>query len=152
MLMNRIGRKNTVLLSLLVTLASLLMPLIDESFTVMLVAFSLLGIGNALMQTSLNPLISSIISGKHLASTLTFGQFIKAIASFLAPYLAMWGATAAMPSFGCGGHCGDTAAVGYTDRRGRTAGQRVGFRRLPATARQTGSAAVVCRNNVSCGH
>ena len=70
MLMNRIGRKNTVLLSLLVTLASLLMPLIDESFTVMLVAFSLLGIGNALMQTSLNPLISSIISGKHLASTL----------------------------------------------------------------------------------
>lgn len=102
MLMNRIGRKNTVLLSLLVTLASLLMPLIDESFTVMLVAFSLLGIGNALMQTSLNPLISSIISGKHLASTLTFGQFIKAIASFLAPYLAMWGATAAMPSFGFG--------------------------------------------------
>lgn len=102
MLMNRIGRKNTVLLSLLVTLVSLLMPLIDESFAVMLVAFSLLGIGNALMQTSLNPLISSIISGKHLASTLTFGQFIKAIASFLAPYLAMWGATAAMPSFGFG--------------------------------------------------
>lgn len=102
MLMNRIGRKNTVLLSLLMTLVSLLMPLIDESFTVMLVAFSLLGIGNALMQTSLNPLISSIISGKHLASTLTFGQFIKAIASFLAPYLAMWGATAAMPSFGFG--------------------------------------------------
>ena len=102
MLMNRIGRKNTVLLSLLVTLASLLMPLIDESFAVMLVAFSLLGIGNALMQTSLNPLISSIISGKHLASTLTFGQFIKAIASLLAPYLAMWGATAAMPSFGFG--------------------------------------------------
>ena len=102
MLMNRIGRKNTVLLSLLVTLASLLMPLIDESFAVMLVAFSLLGIGNALMQTSLNPLISSIISGKHLASTLTFGQFIKAIASFLAPYLAMWGVTAAMPSFGFG--------------------------------------------------
>lgn len=102
MLMNRIGRKNTVLLSLLVTLASLIMPLIDESFAVMLVAFSLLGIGNALMQTSLNPLISSIISGKHLASTLTFGQFIKAIASFLAPYFAMWGATAAMPSFGFG--------------------------------------------------
>lgn len=102
MLMNRIGRKNTVLLSLLVTLASLIMPLIDESFAVMLVAFSLLGIGNAFMQTSLNPLISSIISGKHLASTLTFGQFIKAIASFLAPYLAMWGATAAMPSFGFG--------------------------------------------------
>lgn len=100
MLMNRIGRKNTVLLSLVVTIVSLLLPLLDESFTVMLLAFSLLGIGNALMQTSLNPLISSIISGKHLASTLTFGQFIKAIASFLAPYLAMWGATAVIPPFG----------------------------------------------------
>ena len=40
--------------------------------------------------------------GGNLASTLTFGQFIKAIASFLAPYLATWGATAALPSFGLG--------------------------------------------------
>jgi hypothetical protein len=29
----------------------------------MLIAFSLLGIGNTLMQTSLNPLISTIIKG-----------------------------------------------------------------------------------------
>ena len=66
----------------------------------MLVAFSLLGIGNALMQTSINPLAMLIIGDKNLASTLTFGQFVKAIASFLAPYLARWGATAAIPSFG----------------------------------------------------
>ena len=52
------------------------------------------------MQTSINPLAMLIIGDKNLASTLTFGQFVKAIASFLAPYLAMWGATAAMPSFG----------------------------------------------------
>ena len=64
MLMNKIGRKNTVLLSLI------------------------------------NPLAMLIIGDKNLASTLTFGQFVKAIASFLAPYLAMWGATAMMPSFG----------------------------------------------------
>lgn len=102
MLMNKIGRKRTVLISLIVTLVSLLLPLFGESFTLMLIAFSLLGIGNALMQTSLNPLISNVISGDHLASTLTFGQFIKAIASFLAPYLAMWGATAVLPSFGLG--------------------------------------------------
>ena len=66
----------------------------------MLIAFSLLGIGNALMQTSLNPLVSGVIGGDNLASTLTFGQFVKAIASFSAPYLAMWGATQAIPSFG----------------------------------------------------
>lgn len=101
-LMNRIGRKRTVLLSLGVTAVSLLLPLFGDSYGLMLVAFSLLGIGNALMQTSLNPLVSSVISGDHLASTLTFGQFIKAIASFMAPYIATWGATAAIPSFGLG--------------------------------------------------
>ena len=102
MLMNKIGRKNTVLLSLAVTVVSLLLPLFGESFELMLVSFSLLGIGNALMQTSLNPLVSSVIKGGNLASTLTFGQFVKAIASFMAPYIAMWGAMAAMPTFGLG--------------------------------------------------
>ena len=102
MLMNKIGRKKTVLLSLIVTVVSLFIPLFGETFPVMLCAFSLLGIGNALMQTSINPLAMLIIGDKNLASTLTFGQFVKAIASFLAPYLAMWGATAMMPAFGYG--------------------------------------------------
>ena len=100
MLMNKIGRKKTVLLSLIVTIVSLFLPLFGENFPIMLCAFSLLGIGNALMQTSLNPLVSTEMGGGNLASTLTFGQFIKAIASFLAPYLAMWGATQMIPSFG----------------------------------------------------
>ena len=102
MLMNKIGRKKTVLLSLLVTVISLLLPLFGETFGIMLVSFSLLGIGNALMQTSLNPLVSVVTSGKNLASTLTFGQFVKAIASFMAPYIAMWGAVASIPEFGLG--------------------------------------------------
>ena len=101
-LMNRIGRKNTVLLSLAVTVVSLLLPVFGESYGLMLAAFSLLGIGNALMQTSLNPLITNVINGDKLASTMTFGQFIKAIASFMAPYIAMWGATTVLPSFGLG--------------------------------------------------
>ena len=100
MLMNKIGRKKTVLLSLIVTVISLFIPLFGNSFPIMLISFSLLGIGNALMQTSLNPLVSTVMGGGNLASTLTFGQFIKAIASFLAPYLAMWGATAAIPNLG----------------------------------------------------
>ncbi len=101
-LMNKIGRKKTVLLSLVVTVVSLLLPLFGESFGLMLVSFSLLGIGNALMQTSLNPLVATVVRGGHLASTLTFGQFVKAIASFMAPYIAAWGATQAIPSFGLG--------------------------------------------------
>ena len=102
MLMNRIGRKKTVLLSLLITFFSLLLPIFGDSYVLMLISFSLLGIGNALMQTSLNPLLSNIVSADKLASNLTFGQFIKAIASFLAPYIAMWGATQAIPSIGLG--------------------------------------------------
>ena len=102
MLMSRIGQKKTVLLSLLVTFASLLLPVFGDSYMLMLISFSLLGIGNALMQTSLNPLLSNIVRGDRLASSLTFGQFVKAIASFLAPYIAMWGATQAIPSFDLG--------------------------------------------------
>ena len=102
MLMNRIGRRKTVLLSLAVTFVSLLLPVFGDGYGLMLASFSLLGIGNALMQTSLNPLLSNIVSGERLASSLTFGQFVKAIASFLAPYIAMWGATQAMPTFGMG--------------------------------------------------
>ncbi len=102
MLMNKIGRKKTVLLSLIVTAVSLLLPIFGENFALMLISFSLLGIGNALMQTSLNPLVSQVIVGDNLASTLAFGQFVKAIASFMAPYIAMWGALSTIPSFGLG--------------------------------------------------
>ena len=102
MLMNRIGRRKTVIISLIITFVSLLLPLFGETFLLMLVSFSLLGIGNALMQTSLNPLLSNIVSGDKLASNLTFGQFVKAIASFMAPYIAMWGAMHAIPEFGLG--------------------------------------------------
>ncbi len=102
MLMNRIGRKKTVLISLAVTALSLIIPIFGDSYWTMLIAFSLLGIGNAIMQTSLNPLVTNLISGDKLASTLTFGQFVKAIASFLAPIIAAWGATTYLPTFGLG--------------------------------------------------
>lgn len=102
MLMNRIGRKKTVLISLIITAVSLIIPITGDGYYTMLIAFSLLGIGNAVMQTSLNPLMTNLISGDKLASTLTFGQFVKAIASFLAPILAAWGATTYFPTFGLG--------------------------------------------------
>ena len=101
-LMNKIGRKRTVLISLIVTAASLIVPMVGDNYYFMLIAFSFLGIGNAIMQTSLNPLVSNLIAPDRLASTLTFGQFVKAIASFLAPILAAWGATSAMITFGLG--------------------------------------------------
>jgi len=90
LLMNKIGRKNTVLLSLLITLPALLIPIISYSFPSMLISFTLLGIGNTMIQVSLNPLLANIVDEKRIASTLTFGQFVKAIASFVAPIFAAW--------------------------------------------------------------
>ena len=92
LLMNRIGKRKTVLLSLVVTALALVLPLCAYSYPVLLLSFCLLGIGNTLMQVSLNPLISCVVSGEKFASTLTFGQFIKAIASFIAPIIASWAA------------------------------------------------------------
>lgn len=90
LLMNRIGKKKTVLASLVVTVVAMALPLVSYSYPVMLVSFCFLGIGNTLMQVSLNPLIGCVVNGDRLASTLTFGQFVKAIASFIAPILASW--------------------------------------------------------------
>lgn len=92
LLMNKIGRKKTVLLSLLFTIPGLIIPTIFYSYSSMLGSFVLLGIGNTLMQVSLNPLLASIVTGNKMSSSLTFGQFIKAIASFLGPIIATWGA------------------------------------------------------------
>lgn len=92
LLMNRIGKRKTVLLSLVVTTLAMVLPLVAYNYPVLLVSFCLLGIGNTLMQVSLNPLIACVVAGEKLASTLTFGQFVKAIASFIAPIIASWAA------------------------------------------------------------
>ena len=93
MLMNRIGRRKTVILSIAISLLAMLVPFAGYSFEVMIISFSLLGIGNTLLQVSLNPLVTNVVSGNRLASSLTLGQFVKAIASFLAPIIAAWGVT-----------------------------------------------------------
>lgn len=87
-LMSRIGRKKTVIISLLITALSMIIPLLWYDKVSLIITFSLLGIGNTLMQVSLNPLLSGIVTGDKLASSLTFGQFVKAIASFSAPLIA----------------------------------------------------------------
>lgn len=92
LLMNRTGRRKTVLASLIVTALALIIPVAGYNFGIMLLSFSLLGIGNTIMQVSLNPLISNVVKGDKLASSLTFGQFVKAIASFSAPVIAGWAA------------------------------------------------------------
>lgn len=88
MLMNRIGRKKTVLLSFVLHVAAMIVPLIAYDFMTVLIAFTLIGIGNTLLQVSLNPLVTNVIAGDKLTGTLTLGQFVKAVSSFLGPIIA----------------------------------------------------------------
>jgi len=88
LLMNKIGRKKTVVVSMVFTFVAMLIPLLAYTFTTMLVTFALLGIGNTILQVSLNPLLTNVVKGDRLTSSLTWGQFIKAIASFLGPVIA----------------------------------------------------------------
>jgi fucose permease len=88
--MNRIGRKNTVLVSFLFTFAGLLLPWMIYSFTAVLFAFALIGIGNTLIQVALNPLVTDVVSKEKQTGMLTLGQFVKAISSCLGPVVASW--------------------------------------------------------------
>ncbi|WP_231610368.1 MFS transporter [Labilibaculum euxinus] len=92
MLMNKIGRKKTVILSNAITIAAMFIPLIEYSFVMSLIAFALLGIANTILQVSLNPLIANVVKGDRLTSSLTAGQFVKAISSFSAPFIAAFAA------------------------------------------------------------
>lgn len=87
-LMNKIGRKKTVMLSVVVTTVAMLIPLIHYSFSIVLAAFALLGIGNTILQVSLNPLLTDVVRKDKITGMLTFGQFVKAISSTLGPVIA----------------------------------------------------------------
>ncbi|MDD4660970.1 MAG: MFS transporter [Massilibacteroides sp.] len=89
-LMNRIGRKNTVLLSYFFTFVGLFIPWLNYSFSFVLLAFAFIGIGNAIVQVALNPLVTNVVSKEKLTGSLTLGQFVKAISSFLGPIVASW--------------------------------------------------------------
>ena len=89
--MNKWGRKNTVLLSMAVTVVGMVLPLISYNSVTCMAAYALLGIGNAILQVSLNPLLANVVTnGKLLTSSLTAGQVIKALSSFAGPYIMLF--------------------------------------------------------------
>jgi FHS family L-fucose permease-like MFS transporter len=87
-LMNRLGRRMTVLVGLAITAVAMLVPLVNYSFITLLIAFALVGIGNTILQVSLNPLLMNVVGADRLASALTGGQLAKSLASFLGPVIA----------------------------------------------------------------
>ena len=88
--MNKWGRKNTVLLSMGITVVGMLLPLIVYNSATCMIAYALLGIGNAILQVSLNPLLSNVVTSQRLlTSSLTAGQVIKAVSSLVGPEIVL---------------------------------------------------------------
>ncbi len=87
-LMGKIGRRNTVLIAFTITVAAMLIPLFIYKYEYVLFSFMLLGIGNTILQVSLNPMVAYIVPSNRVTSVLTLGQFIKAVSSFLGPVIA----------------------------------------------------------------
>ena len=86
--MNKIGRKNTVHASNIITFVGMLLPVIfGFNPATCLIAFALLGIGNTMLQVSVNPLLTNVVSGDALTSSLTLGQVVKSICSFCGPLI-----------------------------------------------------------------
>ena len=81
----RIGRRNTVLVSLVVTIAAMLVPLAAnaERWYLYVVAFALVGIGNTIIQAALPALMSNVVPSDRLTSRISLGQFVKAVCAAL---------------------------------------------------------------------
>lgn len=92
--MNRLGRRRMVIVGNAVTIVGMLIPLAHGSFGACLAGFALLGIGNTILQVSLNPLLTNVVKGRALSSSLTAGQVIKALSSLSGPFVATYAATA----------------------------------------------------------
>ena len=58
--------------------------------SVVFIWFFLLGIGNAILQVSVNPLLQNVVTDERLlTSSLTAGQVVKAISSFVGPFIVL---------------------------------------------------------------
>ena len=93
MALTKWGRKKMVLCSLAIHVVAMMLPYLNYSFVSVLIAFSLIGIGNTILQVAMNPLVTDVVAAEKVTSTITFGQATKAFGSIVAPFIAMWTAT-----------------------------------------------------------
>lgn len=87
-LQSRLGKKAMLNIGMGITALGLLVPFFLYSFTMVLVGFALLGIGNTIVQVSANPLLVDVVPGNRASSFLSFSQFVKAVGSMLGAPLA----------------------------------------------------------------
>lgn len=88
-LQDRIGKRNMVNIGMTATAAGLILPVVIYTWPVLLIGFVLIGVGNTIMQVSANPLLMDVVSPRSRSSAMNFAQFIKALGSMVAPYVAV---------------------------------------------------------------
>jgi FHS family L-fucose permease-like MFS transporter len=84
----RVGKRVMLNIGMSITGIGLFIPYFFYNFATVIVGFALLGIGNTIVQVSANPLLVDVVPGNRASSLLSFSQFIKAIGSMIAPFLA----------------------------------------------------------------
>jgi len=85
---SRLGKKFMLNVGMGVTALGLLVPFFLYSFSMVLVGFALLGIGNTIVQVSANPLIVDVVPSSKAPSFLSFSQGVKAVGSMIGAPLA----------------------------------------------------------------
>jgi len=93
-LQDKIGKKKMMTIGIWITFFGLILPFLDYSFLMILIAFVFIGIGNTVIQVSANPLLQEVTSKEKLSSFLSLSQFVKAITSLLGPIIATYMALA----------------------------------------------------------
>ena len=90
-LCGKAGRRNTVLLALLTTVAAMLLPFAAGAGRLWpyCLSFACLGIGNTMIQASLPALVSNVVPPDQITSRLSLGQFVKAICGTVTPVIAL---------------------------------------------------------------
>lgn len=85
---DKAGKRKALSVGILITALGLLVPLFGNTLPVILTAFSLLGIGNTILQVSANPLLVDVVPEERSSSFLSFSQFVKSLGSMIGPYVA----------------------------------------------------------------
>jgi len=86
----RLGKRFMLNVGMAVTGIGLIIPFLFYNFATVITGFALLGIGNTIVQVSANPLLVDVVPGNRASSFLSFSQFIKAIGSMIAPFIAVF--------------------------------------------------------------
>jgi MFS transporter, FHS family, L-fucose permease len=88
LLLDRFGKKAVLNTGIIITGVAMLIPFVQYSYPSMLIAFIFLGIGNTVVQVSINPLLHDVVPRDKFSSFMSLSQFIKAISSLLGPIIA----------------------------------------------------------------